>query len=222
MPSETRPEYLERKRKEVVEECMQRNVGTHSDAKEILKQYPEMLYFEENTHPGRTFEYRIVVRSPFVGVHSKTDKEVCDHVDPVVAMLKEFYNPLRVHVVVSSTVPKSCQGDRETHEENEFKTFLSSSPHPQYDKMALNTIRRSRFDSRSGTSASGIDLKSSSHRPREIDPGLGALYSKGGSKSRRTRRRKHRHNRKTHHKRKHHSRSRSRAARKHKKYSRRH
>ena len=49
----------------------------------------------------------------------------------------------------------------------------------------------------------------------------------GGSKSRRTRRRKHRHNHKTHHKharktrhkRAHHSRSRSRAARKHKKYT---
>lgn len=55
------------------------------------------------------------------------------------------------------------------------------------------------------------------------------LPNAGGSKSRRTRRRKHRHNRKTHHKharkthhkRAHHSRSRSRAARKHKKYSRR-
>jgi hypothetical protein len=53
------------------------------------------------------------------------------------------------------------------------------------------------------------------------------LPKEGGSKSRRTRRRKHRHNRKTHHKharkthhkRAHHSRSHSRAARKHKKYT---
>ena len=63
-----------------------------------------------------------------------------------------------------------------------------------------------------------VDTDSSVPKPCRV------YRSDGGSKSRRTRRRKHRHNRKTHHKRKHHSRSRShsRAARKHKKYSRRH
>ena len=230
MPSETRPEYLERKRKEVVEECMKRNVGTHSDAKEILNQYPEMLYFEENTHPGRTFEYRIVVRSPFVGVHSKTDKEVCDHVDPVVAMLKEFYNPSRVHVVVSSTVPSICKGSHHLHEHS-----------PDSDDTRLSRTGRPTYDSlKSSSRASGTDFKSSSRRPRDRSrdnyDGTGMSQfgtgrkSDGGSKSRRTRRRKHnrkthhKHARKTHHKRKHHSRSRShsRAARKHKKYSRRH
>ena len=224
MPSLERMKYLEEKRNDVIKDVI-RNVAeseSNINAIKILKKYPQMLdfkYFDDKgqMRPSSNGDYGIiVVRSPFVRDASKHhDKEVCVRVEPVVAMLEEYYGPLGIRVVIGRTVPVSCQGVRETREEDEFETFLSRPPHPRYNEMALKaleTIRQSRFDSRSGTSASGIDLKSSS-RPLERD-------HDGGSKSRRTRRRKH--NRKTHHKRKHHSRSRSRAARKHKKYSRRH
>jgi cobalamin biosynthesis Mg chelatase CobN len=233
MPTQERLDFLDEKRKEVVEYCIMSDVGTHSDAIKILDENPQMLNFEyfdkeENTHRGRNDKYRIIVRSPFIREPSKTDTEVCERVDQVVDMLKEFYGPLGIHVFVSRTVPSSCKGDRQKNVEYDFKTFLNTPPPPGYDKMvarALQTIRQSRFDSRSGrpthddleSSGRARDpLESSSRRPRSRSP------KSGGSKSRRTRRRKH--NRKTHHKRKHHSRSRSRshAARKHKKYSRRH
>ncbi len=111
-------------------------------------------------------------------------------------------------IVVHSPFPKSTKPDEEVCKHVEQVVALLAKI---YDPVGL--IRVILDD----------QIPKSCHGPR-------VPWGSGGSKSRRTRRRKHnrkthhKHARKTHHKRKHHSRSRShsRAARKHKKYSRRH